>query len=168
MSPMGKRGPKPKPSALKKAQGTYRPDRAPKSEVKPTPGIPDCPKYLDAIARAEWNRIVPELAKLDLLTKVDGAVLEGFCANYSAAVKFQALADKKPIVKTPFGPKTNPAVTEARKAWALCRQFGAELGLSPSARTRVEGKPKEKEEDKDEGFLFGGAPKLTALPGGAT
>jgi P27 family predicted phage terminase small subunit len=152
---VGRRGPKPKPTALKKREGTFRKDRAPANEFAPTPGTPKCPDYLDAIARGEWNRVVPELVAKNVLTIIDGAVLEGFCVAYSSAVKFQKDADKKPIVKTPFGPKVNPSEAVARKWWALARQLGAELGLTPAARTRVSMEKPKPPEDKTEAFLFG-------------
>lgn len=161
---MGKRGPRPKPTAIKKLEGTYRKDRAPAAEMDPHKGIPARPAYLSKLAAAEWDRVVPQLAELGVLTLVDGGVLEGYCSNYGIAVAMQLKADKTPIVKTPFGPKTNPAVGEARKAWALARQYAAELGLSPAARTRVSAPPKPTEEDKTEAFLFG-PPRLVVNDG---
>ncbi len=156
---MGRRGPKPKPTALKKAQGTFRKDRAATNEFAPTAGVPSCPAYLDELAREEWKRVAPELVEKKVLTLVDGAVLEGSCAAYSSAVKFQREADKKLMVKTPFGPKVNPAEAVARKWWALARQLGAELGLTPASRTRVSMEKPAAPEDKSESFIFGG-PKL--------
>lgn len=56
---MGRRGPPPKPSALKKAQGTYRPDRAALREVEPTPGVPEMPRWLDAEVGPVGSRFPP-------------------------------------------------------------------------------------------------------------
>ena len=107
--------------------------------MAPAHGAPACPAYLDAVAREEWARVVPQLAELGVLTKVDGGALEGYCAAYSQAVAFQKKAAAKPMVTTPWGPKPNPAAGEARKAWSLVKQFAGEFGLTPSARTRVSG-----------------------------
>jgi P27 family predicted phage terminase small subunit len=177
---MGKRGPPPKPSALKKAQGTYRKSRAPAKEIEPTPGAPECPEQLDEIGRAEWLRIVPELERVGVLTVVDRVALEGYCANYSLARQYQAEAEREPLVEVPIQTKggdvhyvikPNPAAGEARRHWALVKMFAAEFGLTPSARTRVgkppggsgsgDGAPK----DPDEAFLFGAA-KLKVMQGG--
>jgi P27 family predicted phage terminase small subunit len=177
---MGKRGPAPKPSALKKAQGTFRKSRAPRNEIQPTPGDPGCPPQLDAIGRSEWNRIVPELEKVGVLSVVDSAVLEGYCANYSLARQYQAVAEAEPMIDAPvytkgggieFVTKPNPASAEARKHWSLVKQFAAEFGLTPSARTRVGsgggGGLKPPETDPAEAFLFGNLPPaLKAIPGG--
>jgi P27 family predicted phage terminase small subunit len=49
---------------------------------------PDMPKGMSALARAEWKRIVPELMKAGVLTRLDGSVLRLYCeafADYIAA-----------------------------------------------------------------------------------
>jgi hypothetical protein len=68
---MGKRGPPPKPSALKKAQGTFRKSRAPRNEIQPTPGDPGCPPQLDAIGRPSGIGSFPILEKVGVLSVVD-------------------------------------------------------------------------------------------------
>jgi len=81
---MGRRGPPPKPTALKLFAGTFRKDRAPKREPKPaqTKGFPKPPSFLGQIAKQEWRRVVPELHKLGILTKVDRAALAAYCESY--------------------------------------------------------------------------------------
>jgi P27 family predicted phage terminase small subunit len=161
---MGRRGPPAKPSAIKKAQGTFRKDRVAGNEMEMPVGAPECPAYLDAVARALWQRVVPRLMEAKVLSKIDGAALEGFCANYSQAVRSQKIADRQAYVDTPFGPKVHPAVGNARKAWAIVRQFAAEFGLTPAARTRVSMAEGDSGGADDE-FLFGGPLKVVA--GGA-
>ena len=51
---------------------------------------PDPPEWLDAEARAGWDRIVPGLEALDILKPEDRAALTVFCEAWSrfvAAVK---------------------------------------------------------------------------------
>lgn len=155
---MGRRGPPAKPTAQKRREGTYRKDRAPTREPAPTAGVPPCPPGIstDLDARGCWERLVPELTRLKLLTLLDGPALEGLCRAYAVAVK----ADRKlrqhgVIVKTPWGLQQNPAVTISRSAWAEVRRFAAEFGLSPAARSRVS-VPKGSEADPAEQFLFPG------------
>lgn len=161
---MGRRGPPPLPSAVKKRRGTFQPCRAAKNEMAPPPGVPVCPRYLDKLARTEWARVVPELMALGVMAVLYGSTLEGYCANYSSAVRYQKLADKKPMTKTPFGEKANAASAEARKHWSLVKQFGDLLGLSPSSSSRVSMAKKPEPVDATEAFLFG-SPKL--VKGGA-
>src|SRR4051794_28256034 len=71
---MGLRGPKPTPTAVKLARGTYRPDRAAGSEAQPT-GKPTCPKFLSADERTEFRRIVRLLSGMGLVGAVDGNAL---------------------------------------------------------------------------------------------
>lgn len=158
---MGKRGPPPKPSKLKKLEGTYRKDRdAGGASLQPPPGVPLRPKWLDKEARAEWDRVVPQLVELKVLTGLDGGALERYCVAHSNWVKAQRDVQKHgPVVKTPFGPQKNPAIKLAQEERAAARLLAGELGLSPSARSRVKVTEKEPEEDKAADFLFG-PPKL--------
>src|SRR5690242_20048007 len=48
---------------------------------------PEPPDYLDDIARAEWERVVPELARLELLKPVDGSALAAYCEMVSVFVR---------------------------------------------------------------------------------
>lgn len=154
---MGKRGPRPKPTALKLLEGTFRPDRAAANEPMPAPGIPRCPKSLDRDGKRAWDAVVPELQKLGLLTIIDGAVLEGYAQAYSKAVKAdRAIKKHGLIVKTPWGLQTNPAVAVSRNEWAAVRKFAAEFGLTPSARSRINAQPPAPPADSTKDFLFGG------------
>jgi P27 family predicted phage terminase small subunit len=134
--------------------------------MKPAAGAPACPAHLDAVAKMEWARVVPELERLGVLTVVDGAGLEAYCATYAMAVWFQNVASKMPMIKTSKGDlRTNPAVGEARKHWQLVRQFQAEFGMTPAARTRVSApEGSGATPDASAAFLFGAG--LKVLPGG--
>ena len=155
---MGKRGPPPKPTALKLLDGTYRADRAAPNEFQPVPGAPECPDQVsrDPLALSHWQRVVGELVEKGVLAKIDVAHLHGYCVAYAAAERAQARYNKKPEVKTPYGPKTNPAMAEAIKWWEKVRGFGNDMGLSASARTRVSMQPKD-EDSKDDPYAEFGA-----------
>lgn len=159
---MGLRGPKPLPTAIKLARGTFRADRSASNEIEPAIGTPKMPAWLDKTARAEWRRVVPQLEETGVLTRVDGSTLEGYCSNYSAAVRLQQLADAEPLIEGLHGKKENPAASAARKHWQLVRQFAAELGLSPAARTRVGAPATSKAAEAEEAAMFGGAPLRVA------
>lgn len=153
---MGKRGPPPKPTKLKKLEGTYRKDRDIGGELAPPPGTPTIPKWLDEEAKAEWARIVPQLVELGVLTGLDGGALERYCVAHSNWVRAQLDVQKKgAVLKTPFGPQKNPNVKIALEERAAARQLAGELGLSPSARSRVKVPEKPAAEDNTEAFLFG-------------
>ena len=72
-------GRKPKPTALKLIQGTYRPDRANPREPKPKAGIPPCPKFLQGDARKHYCKIANKLARIGLMTELSHLALSMLC-----------------------------------------------------------------------------------------
>jgi P27 family predicted phage terminase small subunit len=126
-----------KPDALKKFEGTYRKDRANPAALDLPPGVPERPAGLDRDATAIWTELTTDAAWRVVLTRVDAIGLELLVKHMSLERRFAVAAAKKPIVKTPFGPKANPAVSESRKEAAVVKQLLSEFGLTPSARSRV-------------------------------
>ena len=80
---MGRRGPQRKPTKLKVVEGN--PGKRPINANEPDPEvkIPECPEFLDDVAKAEWNRIAPELEAYGLISELYRAVLAGYCNCYS-------------------------------------------------------------------------------------
>lgn len=135
---MGRRGPPPKPTALRILEGN--PSKRPlnPNEPKPPVGIPDCPGHLDQFAKAEWKRIAPILDRLGLLTIVDGAALAAYCQTYSRWAKAEREIKKHGIVmETENGTVRRPEVSIAREALHQMRAFAMEFGLTPASRSRV-------------------------------
>jgi P27 family predicted phage terminase small subunit len=134
-------GRKPKPTKLKILEGT-RKDRINKNEPKPDSAIIPCPEYLreDEIAYEEWNRIVPELYKLGLLTNIDRTVLELYCSQYSMYRKALREVEEKGITTTNIrnGDKAHPATQIVRESAKLIKAFAVEFGLTPSSRGRIQ------------------------------
>lgn len=139
-----------KPTKIVKLMGN--PGKRPlnKDEPQPREGIPEKPKnLLSKEASAEWDRIVPELEACGLLTKIDYAVLLGYCqafGNWSKAVRM--VAKHGTVVESPNGLKmTSPYVTQQNQAAALMRQFANDFGLSPASRAKVTMTGQKPEED---------------------
>ncbi len=156
-----------KPTAQKKLEGTFRKDRALANELAPPPGVPEPPKWLDKVARAEWARIVPQLTELGVLTRLDGQALEGYCVAYSNWVAAHLHVKKHgKRVKGPFGMEPNQNVKDEKDWSDKKRVLGADLGLNPTARSKV--KAPERSPAKlaiEDTPIFGAG--LRALPGGA-
>lgn len=122
------------------------------------------PAWLDREARAEWDRVVPQLAALGILTSVDRAMLANYCAAHSLAVRAtREYQSGDLMIDGPHGPVPNPLLKVAREARAQARLLGAEFGLSAASRTRISA-PEQPKEDTSEDFLFGG-PRLVANDG---
>lgn len=133
---MAKRGPKPRPAALKLAGGTP----APRPAAPAIAGRPECPGHLDAIARAEWDRIVPLLDEAGILARIDGAALAIYCATYSRWVRASAELDAPEglvAYTEKGGVKQSPYVQIAAAAERDMARMLVEFGCTPSSRSRV-------------------------------
>jgi len=164
-------GRRPKPTALKKLQGNPGKRKLNNAEPKPELGIPEMPKDLPKAAAAEWRRIVPELAVLGVLTKVDRAALAAYCHAYARwfqaerEVRRHGIVVEEPVIITVDGEavetgyvryKKNPAVTVSEAAMKIMKGFLVEFGMTPSSRSRVRIE-KPTEADEMDQFLKGGS-----------
>lgn len=142
-----KRGPPSQPTALKLVKGN--PGRRPlnKREPKPRRAIPEMPDHLDAIARAEWERVVPDLYAAGVLTAIDGAVLAAYCVAYSrwshaehalARMKERDATTGAMVIRTKGGNLIqNPLVGVANRAMLVMTRFALEYGMTPASRTSI-------------------------------
>ena len=133
------RGRKPKPTALKIAEGNPGKRRINGQEPKPPGSLPDCPPHLSAVAREEWNRIAASLNRIGLLTQVDRTTMAGYCQCYGRWVEAeQKLAETPAILRMPSGYiQQSPWLTIANKQLELMAKYMAELGLTPASRSRL-------------------------------
>lgn len=139
------RGRKPLPTDVKLWRGN--PGRRPLNVNEPKHATLDgaVPDELstDDKARAEWLRIVETLSH-GHVTIVDRATLVGYCVKFSQWQRLEAEAARHPfIVKAPSGyPIQNPAWGMANTAYKLMLKSAAELGITPSSRSRIAVTPK--------------------------
>jgi P27 family predicted phage terminase small subunit len=130
-------------------------------EPQPMAAMPPCPAFLSPAAKAEWDFITAELAPLGVLARLDKSVLAGYCSEYAAWAECEAFIQENGPVMTLRTDKGEirwvqeaPQARLALKHLEKVRQFGAELGLSPSSRTRIHARPAEKQ-NPTEAFLYG-------------
>ena len=111
-------------------KGTFRKDRHgdPKKKPKLKTQLPETPDWLTSSALKEWKRICKVLEKAGVLTEADQTVLSQYCLLVS---ELQEKLEDFSAVKH----------TQLR----LCQ---IELGLTPSARSRITVEP------NDEGDEF--------------
>ena len=133
------RGRKPKPTALKLAEGNPGKRRINGAEPKPPRSLPDCPDHLSMEAKAEWHRIAESLNQTGLLTQVDRANIAAYCQCYGRWVEAeQRLAETPPILRMPSGYiQQSPWLTISNKQLELMVKYMAELGLTPASRSRL-------------------------------
>ncbi len=141
---MGRRGPKPTPTAMLRLVGSRELSQR-TDEPKPPATAPVAPTWLSLEAKAEWRRVVPHLVKLGVIAKIDRAPLVAYCeswADYHAAVRAVRVEGK--TFTTPHGYiAKNPMVTILNESRAAVLRFAQEFGLTPSARARVSGQPRQ-------------------------
>jgi len=138
------RGRKPKPTTVRALEGN--PGHRPLNTHEPQLAAPtvdfDTPPaelFEDDRGAAEWRRLAPKLRTARQITDADRGALLALCQQWSryqeATAKVQTLGM---VVRTPSGyPIISPYLSIANKALAACTKLWAELGLTPSSRSRV-------------------------------
>jgi P27 family predicted phage terminase small subunit len=138
---MGRRGPRPEPTALKLLKGN--PGKRPLNAREPKPALarPDPPPHLDDEGRREWDRLIEELEVHGLITKLDRAAFAGYCLAWSRWVDAEVkLREFGAVLKSPTKgfPILSPYFTIANIAMKQMHAFLCEFGMSPASRTRIE------------------------------
>lgn len=160
---MGQRGPKPLPSNVVRLTGnpSKKPTHQLMDSLQPEIDIPGCPTHLLPEARKEWRRIVPELKRYGLISKIDRAALCLYVSSWAELVHAEkllnraiALAEQKrkeieargeeyaggdgiTLVTTNGNVIYSPLWVVANKARHQVDKFLSNFGMSPSARARV-------------------------------
>jgi P27 family predicted phage terminase small subunit len=143
------------------------PSNRPLNVSEPTPemGAPAMPKWLSARARTHWRWAVRQLDKMGILTKADRDVVANYCNTFARWRECEEFIRQHgisyPIREQPgqrlqrslFEPGDAPPlgggdrpvrcwipypeVAEARHLLTSLRALQQELGLTPSARSRI-------------------------------
>lgn len=142
---MGRRGPVPTPTPLLQLRGSTRATKKRQArEPKPPTGPPDRPEWLDDDAKAAWDKLLPQLELMGVLSRIDENALARYCRLWSRWRKAEAFIDKHgdmfPIKDEQGKVKCFqqwPQVAIAGKLAAQLMRIEAEFGMTPSARTRI-------------------------------
>ncbi len=141
-------GRRPMPTNLRILRGETRPSRLNRNEPKPAPRKPTCPKHLSPAAKRVFRAICVELRDMGLLSKADTfliEVLSNAVVHYRANVEVVDLGGV--LTRARDGNLVrNPASTPMRQHADLIVRVTAELGLSPSARSRLTAIPTERDD----------------------
>lgn len=118
-------------------------------------GIPQCP-VIDKQVRDVWNYTIDALRKMGILSLADRDPLLAYCQAVVAHRRAsQELDNLGYMVTTETGVYPNPAVRIQRESALLMRQFAAEFGLTPAARTRIRVGDQKPKEEKGAARLLG-------------
>ena len=133
-------GRSPKPTALKEKLGN--PGKRPlnRNEAKPAVGIVRAPAHMSDLAKKEWARLRSKLLAAGLLTEIDANVLAMYCIAWARWVEAEDQIQRiGPVVKTKIGNLVqNPYLAVANKSMDQMLLYARELGMTPSARSRIQ------------------------------
>ena len=150
------RGRKPKPTHIKLLTGNPGKRKVNTREPKPAAGAPTCPGWLNRAAKVEWRRILKD-SPVGLVTKLDRQVLAQYCQNVARIAELEQIVDEQGY--TFLSEKgyvcQRPEMGMLKNLQTIQRALCAELGFSPSSRSRVTIAAPPATQDPDEAFLFG-------------
>lgn len=158
--------PKPKPPALKLIAGRGNGRDSGGRIIGDTPKFkrlpPEAPDWLPDEARAEWDRVVPELSRLELIKPVDRSSLTAYCLAWQRLVDAHKLQTEHQIVEVEAIKDANGDVTDVvsldghgllaknsqglvRAPWIAIieaaskelRAWAGEFGFTPSAENKL-------------------------------
>jgi P27 family predicted phage terminase small subunit len=117
------------------------PGHRPLNHDEPTLDVqaPARPEFLSEAAETEWDRIVPILLQMRLLTEADGIALAMLCQSYADYLKANDdLRRTGLVMRTKTGYVTqNPLIAIARGYQEMYCKLMLEFGLTPSSRVSV-------------------------------
>lgn len=148
------RGRRPLPTEVKRLRGNPGKRRLNAHEPTPSSRRPTRPDFLTSRAAAKWDELVPELEAAHLLSRLDGELLAIFCQAWADWIEAElAVRGASPVIDTMLGNLVvSPWRTVANQHRKELLRLAVELGLSPSARSRIKVGPPE-EADALLGFL---------------
>jgi P27 family predicted phage terminase small subunit len=136
-------GRKPKPSALREAEGNPGKRPLPKADLRP-PTEPEKPAWLSPEAGAVWDGLVVHLMDLGVLQASDAAMLAELSDSigllHEARKVFNSLPEgQRLLVKEGAHGRTHasPLLRIIDQQKAIIHRIGSEFGLSPVARARL-------------------------------
>jgi len=134
-------------------EGNRSKRRINEAEPQPEQRRPTCPCWLTSYAQHEWQRIIPELERLELLTIVDRLALAGYCQSYARWREAEVIIAKEGLTFTTENGyvQQRPEVAIAHKALLAMKAFCQEFGLTPASRSHISvGKKSEPDDPMEE------------------
>lgn len=133
---MGRRGPKPQPTALRLLKGNPGKRAINHNEPVLPPGGDDdwaCPSHLKGLAKKEWERQVPDLRAAGVLKLAHRTQFASYCEAYAERRRYQAMATK-------VGPEN--AIRLGYQGMVLKlrqqeRQLAADFGLNAASQSQI-------------------------------
>lgn len=157
---MGKRGPRPTPTSILSARGSWRARTRP-NEPRPETKRPPCPRRLGKAQRSVWSQLIKMLFAARVVTEWDRYGMERYC---DLLVQYRGVADTLNRVGMTFEEegsqgqtqlKARPEVAIQKTLVSALLKLEQEFGLTPSARARIVVDVPEREENDKARFFKG-------------
>lgn len=145
---MAVKGRTPKPTALRKLEGN--PGKRPINRREPEPTGPlRAPDFVTGAASEEWDRVVSSMPP-GVYTAADVPVLTVYCLAWVQYRNALALVAREGMTSVGSTKQTcaHPAIAIAAKQADLILRASDRLGMSPTARARLEVQAAEQPESK--------------------
>jgi P27 family predicted phage terminase small subunit len=134
---MGKRGPKPTPTKILQARGSWR-GYLNRGEPVPPAGRPECPDWVSPAAWKAWWILIPMLEEMGILSRIDQNALVRYVVTLARWHECeQFLLKGGMLVESQFGTRTHPYTKEVDRLATQLGRLEQSFGLNPSARARL-------------------------------
>lgn len=130
---MGRRGPRPEPTATLRLKGSWRANSRPEEPVPPAGPI-RCPGWIPEEAKTAWRVLAPMLEEMGVFTRADRNALTRYCVLWARWRTAEEAIEEKGSTS---GGRLIPEVRLAGELAAALLRLEQEFGLTPSARTRI-------------------------------
>ena len=143
-------GRRPKPTEIKRLQGTLERSRMNTNEPKPLLEVPMAPDWLPDEVKGIFNEMALHFADMRVLSKADGKALELLAdAYFEYRQARQFIYENGSTYESPTKDggkiiRAYPQVNIASDAFKRVRAMLIEFGATPAARSKVEAIPEEK------------------------
>ena len=138
--PAIKRGPKPKATAIKERNGSYKvnPGRRNKREPKVSTKSPTMPPTIkaDQLAAKTWRRVVKHHREMGILGQTDSELLELYCTTYSDYRKYREAVNENGIGNA-TGARFSLEYKALQETTQRLMRLIPEMGFSPSSRSSM-------------------------------
>ncbi len=142
---MGKRGPAPTPTALKRLSGSWRADLNP-LEPQPPEDVPIvAPEWIRERAKEFWDNLIPILDFMGVVTCADADALALYCQSLAKLEEYELFIAENGSTYTTYNSmgeisaiRPYPQATMAKEMTAMVSRLGQQFGLTPSSRAHLE------------------------------
>jgi P27 family predicted phage terminase small subunit len=130
---------RPKPTALEILEGNPSQHAVNRFEPQFDHVIPECPDHLNKEAKKLYQRVAAMLHRAKIMTEADQIILASLCQSHAilAAAHRELNRSKLMVDSKVGGPRVTPLFKIINESTNTVARLCQELGLTPSARSKL-------------------------------